>query len=129
MFNCRTTSPEEAEAKYERLLISSLQGYTLYLNKLSKEQLQAAEEANMRIISNPRFWKLSKTKVPLIRAAWFGCVTALCQHAPFVLKNEVHHVTSAVFSNLDETEPTVLSATWEAALFIISNIEVRLLFI
>ncbi|GLV42170.1 Listerin E3 ubiquitin protein ligase 1 [Carabus blaptoides fortunei] len=121
--NPKTTSPEEAEAKYERLLISSLQGYTLYLNKLSKEQLELAEEANARIISNPRFWKLSKTKVPLIRAAWFGCVTALCQHAPFVLKNEVHHVTSAVFSNLDETEPAVLSATWEAALFIISNIE------
>lgn len=128
-FYCRTTTPEEAEAKYERLLISSLQGYTLYLNKLKFEQLQAAETLNLKFISHSKFWKLSKSKISLIRAAWFGCIVAIFQNAPCLLNSEIQQVTSAVLCNLDESEPVVLNATWDAALYIISNVEVKLFII
>lgn len=107
------------------MLISSLQGYTLYLSKLNFKQLKAAEELNLKIISNSKFWKLAKSKISLIRAAWFGCIVALFQNAPFLLNSEMQQVTLAVFCNLDESEPVVLNATWDAALYIISNVEVN----
>lgn len=75
-------------------------------------------------MSNPKFWKFSKSKIPSIRGAWFGCIVALFQNASFLLNNEMQQVTTAVFNNLDESEPSVLSPTWDAALFIISNIKV-----
>lgn len=92
---------------------------------MSTESLEAAKEINQRIVSNNKFWKLVKVKVPLIRSAWFGCITALCQKAPFLFENQSQHAVSAVFSNLDENEPTVISATWEAALLIVTKIKVN----
>lgn len=103
-------------------MISSLQGYALYLNKLTPEQLKNAKECNTKIISNKKFWKLVQSKVPMIRAAWFGCITAICQNAPFLLENEEASAISAVFSSLNENEPTVLPSTWEAALLIVTQI-------
>ncbi|CAH0553483.1 unnamed protein product [Brassicogethes aeneus] len=117
----KSMSPEEAEAKLERVLISSLQGYYLYLTKVSPEQIKTTLELNSSIVSNPKFWKLAKHKIGAIRAAWFEVLAAICQHAIFLIEEKGSNITNTVFSNLDETDPTVLPYVWECALLVMSS--------
>jgi hypothetical protein len=62
----RVVAPEEMEAKYQRIVVSSLQGYVLYLHKLPAEQLQSAHEANKKLIALKKLWNLSKHMSALI---------------------------------------------------------------
>lgn len=122
--NSKLVSAEDAEAKYERLLVSCLQGYYLYLTKVPVDQIKKVAELNNVIISNNKFWKLAKHKIPQIRSAWFEVIAALMQHAKFLLDAKAAVVTTTVFNNLDETDPSVLPHVWESALLIMSSIEV-----
>ncbi|XP_039275962.1 E3 ubiquitin-protein ligase listerin [Nilaparvata lugens] len=121
--NPKTTTQDEMEAKYQRVMASCLTGYALFLKELPKEQILQIEEQNKKLVGAAKFWKFSKNPVPSIRAAWFSALVSLCQHAPFLLKDEKKHVTMAVFSNLDEADPTVLPVVWEASLHTIVMIE------
>lgn len=67
IFLKRTSTPELAEAKYERILISSLLGYSFYLKTISPDHLKTPHEINKKIVTNNRFWKLVKHKTPTIR--------------------------------------------------------------
>jgi hypothetical protein len=120
----RVVTPEEMEAKYQRIVVSSLQGYALYLQKLPAEHLQAAHEANKKLIASKKFWNLSKHTSALIRNAWFSALIALCQKAPDLLVDEGPHAAVAVFGNLDETDPTVLPTVWEALLHVLTTVQV-----
>ncbi|XP_018571354.1 E3 ubiquitin-protein ligase listerin isoform X2 [Anoplophora glabripennis] len=121
--NTKNTSAEDAEAKYERVLISCLQGYCLYLEKVSSDQIQNVVTLNNDIVSNGKFWKLAKHKVSPVRAAWFKALTVLCQKAAFLLEGKGAQLVSTVFNNLEENEPTVLPYVWEAALLTMANIK------
>lgn len=123
--NTKIVSQEDAEAKYERILLTSLKGYSLYLTKVPSEQIRKSLELNLKLVSNASFWKLAKYKVVTVKSAFFGVLSALGQHAPFLFDSEKKAVVNVVFSNLDVHEPTVLPLTWETALLIMSNIEVR----
>jgi hypothetical protein len=112
------------EAKYQRVIVSSLQGYALYLHKLPAEQLQAAHEANKKLIASKKFWKFSTYTSALIRNAWFSVLIALCQKAPYLLADEGARAAVAVFGNLDETDPTVLPTVWEASLHVLTTLQV-----
>jgi hypothetical protein len=112
------------EAKYQRVVVSSLQGYALYLHKLPTKQLQAAHKANKKLISSKKFWKLSKHTSSLIRNAWFSVLIALCKKAQDLLIDEGAHAALAVFGNLDETDPAVLPTVWEASLHVLTTIQV-----
>ncbi|KAK3915910.1 E3 ubiquitin-protein ligase listerin [Frankliniella fusca] len=114
--NVKTMTPEEVESKYIRTLISSLQGYALYLTRLTSEQLISAKEMNLKLVSDTKFWKLNKHQSPLVRSAWFSALMALCQHAQFLVQGEDKRIGQAVFGSLDETDATVLPVVWEAAL-------------
>lgn len=48
----KNLTPEEAAAKFDRVLISCLQGYNLYLEQVPKEHLLKSVEANNSIVSN-----------------------------------------------------------------------------
>ncbi|RZF45698.1 hypothetical protein LSTR_LSTR004993 [Laodelphax striatellus] len=121
--NPKTTTQDEMEAKYQRVMTSCLTGYALFLKELPKEQILQIEEQHKKLVGAAKFWKFSKNSVPSTRAAWFSALVSLCQHAPFLLKDEQKHVTMAVFSNLDEADPTVLPVVWEASLHTIVMIE------
>ena len=120
----RVVAPEEMEAKYQRIVVSSLQGYVLYLHKLPAEQLQAAYEANKKLIASKKFWNLSKHTSALIRSAWFSVLIAVCQKAPDLLADEGARAAFAVFGSLDETDPIVLPAVWEASLHVLTTVQV-----
>ena len=126
---------EDAEAKFERIIISSLQGYCLYLDTLTNEQIEKSTELNKQIISNSRFLKLATHKSAFIRATWFKVLAALYYKAPFLLSDEHSHVVPVIFNNLDESEPAVVGFVWEAALLIMElgqvsfvlNVQLRIL--
>ncbi|XP_034232705.1 E3 ubiquitin-protein ligase listerin [Thrips palmi] len=114
--NPKTMTPEEIESKYIRTVISSLQGYGLYLSRLTAEQLEAAKELNLKLVSDSKFWKFSKHQFPQVRSAWFSALSALCQHSKFLVAGEEKRIGQAVFGSLDESDATVLPVVWEAAL-------------
>lgn len=122
--NTKIVSQEDAEAKYERTLLTSLKGYTLYLTKVPSDQIKKSLELNSKLISNVNFWKLAKYKVATVKAAFFGVLSAMGQNAPFLYDIDKTVVVNVVFSNLDVNEPTVLPLAWETALLVMSNVEV-----
>lgn len=114
------------EAKYQRVIIASLQGYSLYLQRLSSDQIQQAEANNKKLLSSQKFWKYSKHKAPAIRNSFYNALISLCQNAKFLLAGETAHVSAAIFNNLDESDPMVLPNVWDAALNALVVIEVSL---
>uniref|UniRef100_A0A1B6G177 E3 ubiquitin-protein ligase listerin n=1 Tax=Cuerna arida TaxID=1464854 RepID=A0A1B6G177_9HEMI len=121
--NNQNCSQEIKDARYQRLVISCLNGYALYLQRLPADHLRKAEEANRKLVSAAKFWKFSKDPTPLIRSAWFTALVALCEKAPFLLTEEAKHICSAVFNNLDETDPAVVRSVWQAVLLSFSVVE------
>ncbi|XP_026292154.1 E3 ubiquitin-protein ligase listerin [Frankliniella occidentalis] len=121
--NAKTMTPEEIESKYIRTLISSLQGYALYLTRLSGDQLISAREMNQKLVSDAKFWKLNKHQSPQVRGAWFSALIALCQNAQFFILGEEKRIGQAVFGSLDESDATVLSVVWEATLVALIALE------
>ncbi|KAJ9575352.1 hypothetical protein L9F63_025698, partial [Diploptera punctata] len=121
--NATTVTAEEMEAKYQRVIISSLHGYALYLQKLPADQLKAANQANKKILASKKFWKFSKHSSALIRNAWFTVIIALCEKAPDLLADDGSRVALAVFNSLDETDPIVLPTVWEASLHVLTTVE------
>lgn len=61
----KNLTPEEVDAKFDRVLISCLQGYNLYLEQVPKEQLLKSLEANNNIVSNGNVTKISNIKMSM----------------------------------------------------------------
>ncbi|XP_071439898.1 E3 ubiquitin-protein ligase listerin [Hetaerina americana] len=121
--NPKNLSAEELEAKYTRILIISLRGYSYYLQQLPVKILKKSEQANQKLISSPKFWKYARNSSPVVRSSWFSALIAICQNAPFLLENQGSQVAHAVFGNLDETDPSTLPVVWEAALHALVTIK------
>lgn len=119
----RTLTPEECDAKYTRIVTSSLKGYTQYLTKMSAEQLAESVDRNSAIVDNAKFWTFHKYKSTHIRAAWFETISAILQHAPALVEGHHAQATSSAMQALDETEPGVLPHVWSAILLVTQTID------
>lgn len=119
----KTLTPEEMEARYQRVLVSSLQGYCLYLKKVPSHQIEKTINIHQKIISNNKFWKLAKYDAPLIKTAFFNVLTSMIEHASQLLKDEKKKTMTVIVNSLDESEPGLLSAVWESMLMAINKIE------
>ncbi|XP_058066938.1 E3 ubiquitin-protein ligase listerin [Anopheles bellator] len=120
--NPKSHTPEECENKYQRVLISSLRGYALYLTKIPVESLKKSAEKNGAMLAHPKFWTYHKHKTPAVRSAWFEAISALLQYGPFLTENHEAAITSNVFQFMDETDPTVVSHVWSSIVLIQANI-------
>lgn len=116
--NPKVYSTEECEDKYERVVISSLRGYALYLEKMSSETLEQSKTRNLALTQSERFWSLHKNKTLRIRSAFFEAISAILQHGSFLLANSEEQVTQIVFKAIDETDPVVLSHVWTCIVLI-----------
>ncbi|XP_046596991.1 E3 ubiquitin-protein ligase listerin isoform X1 [Neodiprion lecontei] len=121
--NNKTVTPEEMDMRYQRLLISSLQGYSLYLKTISPQQIEKVAKIHDKILSHNKFWKLVKHEIPLVRAGFFNVLASMIQHAEELYKNEKKKLITTIMNNLDETDPGVLPVVWEAVLLAICKIE------
>lgn len=133
------TNQEDALAKYERVLISSLFGYALYLKKSSNvaEDSSLSDDSlksNLRIVGNEKFWKLGKKNEETpssskVLCSWLSLLSVLLQKAPSLLDGRKKNVCECVFGRLDDSDPSVLVLVWEAALLIVTKIEVGYFFL
>lgn len=122
--NAKQCSNEEAEAKYERILVSTLQGYCLYLDTLTEEQISKCMELNLKITRNSRFLNLATHPIILIRATFFKTIATLYNKAPFLLEENQTQIIPLIFNNLNENEPSVVGFVWEAVLLIMNSNQV-----
>uniref|UniRef100_A0A182YKS9 E3 ubiquitin-protein ligase listerin n=1 Tax=Anopheles stephensi TaxID=30069 RepID=A0A182YKS9_ANOST len=120
--NPKSHTPEECENKYQRVLISSLRGYALYLSRIPPESLKKSADKNAKLLENPKFWTYHKHKTAAIRSAWFEVISALLQYAPFLVEQHQAQITTSVFQFLDETDPTVVTHVWSSIVLIQANL-------
>ncbi|XP_072514427.1 E3 ubiquitin-protein ligase listerin [Salminus brasiliensis] len=119
----QSVTEEEREAKYVRLLTSSLLALKRLLTALPQTDSEALSERLAHVISQKKFWKYSKHKTPQVRGAFFEVVAALCELTPQLVQAEAAQACSAVLLSIDDSDPVVLPPLWEAVLHILSSIE------
>jgi len=70
LFECfvfRTTTEDERNDKYHRLLSASLQSFSVFLTALSEDQLQQVADKFQPLLKNAKFWKFGKNAVGAVR--------------------------------------------------------------
>ena len=124
----RDFTAEEIEAKYQRILISSLHGYSVYLKKVPIQEIEKMIEVHNKIISTNKFWNLIKTDAIPIKTAFFTVLTSMIENADIILQNEKKRTVTSIINSLDETDPVLSSVVWEAMLATINKIKVNNIF-
>lgn len=69
---------EEREAKYIRLLTSSLLALKRLLSVLPEQDRELLNERLIQLITQGKFWKYSKHKSPQVSSV--GCILNSCDH-------------------------------------------------
>ncbi|KAL2094366.1 hypothetical protein ACEWY4_009085 [Coilia grayii] len=113
---------EEREAKYVRLLTSSLLALKRLLTHLSPPDREAVGERLAQLLAQAKFWKFSKHKIPQVRGAFFEVVACVCELVPELARAESARVCSSVLLSIDDTDPVVLPPLWAAVLHVLSAI-------
>ncbi|KAL4608591.1 E3 ubiquitin-protein ligase listerin isoform X2 [Arapaima gigas] len=113
---------EERLAKYTRLVTSSLLALKKLLVTLSQQDVDVLAERLAHLTAQSKFWKYSKHKSSQIRGAFFGAVSALCEHTPKLVQEQASCACPAVLLSIDDTDPVVLPPLWEAVLHLLSSI-------
>ncbi|XP_031845099.2 E3 ubiquitin-protein ligase listerin [Nomia melanderi] len=119
----KSIAAEEMEAKYQRVLIASLQGYSSYLKKVPSEEIEKTTDIHYKIIRNSKFWKLVKYDALAVKTAFFNVLTSMIENATILLQEEKKRTVTTIMNSLDETEPALVSAVWESMLVTINKIE------
>ncbi|XP_073685432.1 E3 ubiquitin-protein ligase listerin [Garra rufa] len=114
---------EEREAKYIRLLTSSLLALKRLLTVLPEQDREVLQERLTQLITQGKFWKYSKHKTPQIRGAFFELIATMCEHTPQLIQADAARACSAVLLSIDDTDPVVLPPLWEAVLHILSCVD------
>nr|XP_046266953.1 E3 ubiquitin-protein ligase listerin isoform X2 [Scatophagus argus] len=118
----QSVTEEEREAKYVRMLTSSLLGVKRLLSLLHQNDRTALEPGLAHLVNSVKFWKYSKHKTPQVRGAFFEMMCALCEFTPELVQAEAARLCPAVLLSIDDTDPAVLPPVWEAVLHVVSTI-------
>uniref|UniRef100_A0A8C0ZU62 E3 ubiquitin-protein ligase listerin n=1 Tax=Castor canadensis TaxID=51338 RepID=A0A8C0ZU62_CASCN len=119
----QTVPEEEREAKFHRVVTCSLLALKKLLCLLPDNELDSLEEKFKSLLSQNKFWKYGKHSIPQIRSAYFELVSALCQRIPQLMKEEASKVSPSVLLSIDDSDPIVCPALWEAVLYTLTTIE------
>ncbi|XP_072116707.1 E3 ubiquitin-protein ligase listerin isoform X1 [Mobula birostris] len=114
---------EEREAKYFRVVTSSLLALKKLFDLLPENENMVLKDRLIKTLSQSKFWKYCKHKNPQIRSAFFELIIGFCQHFPELLKSEAAKVSPAVLLSIDDMDPVVCPSVWAAALHVLSCIE------
>lgn len=118
----QSVTEEEREAKYVRMLTSSLLGVKRLLSLLPEDDRTAQTTKLADLLCSGKFWKYSKHKTPQVRGALFELVCALCEFTPALAQAEAARLCPAVLLNIDDADPLVLGPVWEAVLHVVTTI-------
>lgn len=115
------------EVKRQSVLISSLYGYSVYLNTVPIQEVEKMIEVHNRITSCNKFWNLVNTDVITIKTAFFTLLTSMID-ANVILENEKKRAVTSIVNNLDEMDPALSSAVWKSMYSTINKIQVNNIF-
>ena len=101
------------EAKRQSVLISSLYGYSFYLNKVPTQEVKKMIDIHNKIISSDKFWNLVKTDAIPIKTAFFTLLTSLID-ANIISQNVKKRAVTSIINSLDEINPTLSLAVWKS---------------
>nr|XP_042894463.1 E3 ubiquitin-protein ligase listerin-like [Parasteatoda tepidariorum] len=116
------------ENKYILVISGTLQALKLFLNIVERSEVEKLHEDFCSIIAEKRFWKFAKCKEAQIRGSWYALMSCLCQNIHGIFSTMENKLATTVFSSLSESDPIVAPSIWEAALSIVVNFEVRLVY-
>ncbi|XP_048202308.1 E3 ubiquitin-protein ligase listerin [Perognathus longimembris pacificus] len=119
----QTVPEEEREAKFYRVVTCSLLALKKLLCLIPDNELDSLEERFKSLLSQNKFWKYGKHNIPQIRSAYFELVSALCQRIPKLMNEEASKVSPSVLLSIDDSDPIVCPALWEAVLYTLTTIE------
>lgn len=115
---------EELETKHQRLLISCLQAYSFYIKTVPSSEIEKTIEIHRSIFSkNSKIWKLNSHENIAIKTSFFNVISSVIENAVELIENERKRVMTSIINSLDETDPELLSAIWEAMLIAITKLD------
>ena len=115
------------EAKRQSVLISSLYGYSFYLNKVPTQEVKKMIDIHNKIISSDKFWNLVKTDAIPIKTAFFTLLTSLID-ANIISQSDKKRAVTSIVNSLDEIDPTLSLAVWTSMHTAINKIKVNGIF-
>ncbi|KAK9402169.1 E3 ubiquitin-protein ligase listerin [Crotalus adamanteus] len=119
----QTVPEEEREAKFHRVITSSLLSLKKLLCMMPNNEIKSLEERLKTLLSQNKFWKYGKDNIAQVRSAFFEVITTFCQHIPESMNAEASRVCPAVLLSIDDSDAIVCLALWEAVLHVLSTIQ------
>lgn len=116
----QTTSEIDMTAKHERVVSSSLLALCKLITILPANTVTTfMSEHLVALLSSSAFWKHGKSASISIKSGLLSLLAAICQLCPDASSKAVNKIAPFVISNLDASDPTLISYTWEATLSMI----------
>ncbi|XP_073835872.1 E3 ubiquitin-protein ligase listerin-like isoform X2 [Musca autumnalis] len=120
----KSLTPEEAEQKYQRIVVCSLKELSFFVEHTQTAEDQSKiKELLAKLLEHQKFFSFAKNKLNAIKAAWFEFIYHLLQ-SPQLLEIVAQHktqVTTVAFQNIDESDPLVAPHVWGCILLIQAN--------
>ncbi|XP_072022304.1 E3 ubiquitin-protein ligase listerin-like [Amphiura filiformis] len=120
--DANTTTPEEQEEKYLRVISSSMLALGELVAMVTEKYLAKVSEQLAEILGDGKLWKMGKHQSPMVRAAFFSLLGSICKYVPSVAETHFARISPALLGNLDESESAVVSSLWEAVLILVSQL-------
>ncbi|CAL1535302.1 unnamed protein product [Lymnaea stagnalis] len=116
----QTTSETDMGAKYERVVSSSLLAFRKLITILPADTVTTFMSEHIdALLSSSAFWKHTKSTTISIKSGLLSLLAVVCQLCPDASSKAVNKIAPFVISNLDASDPTLISYTWEATLSMI----------
>ncbi|XP_055373433.1 E3 ubiquitin-protein ligase listerin [Condylostylus longicornis] len=116
--NMKSVTPQEAESKYQRVIISSMKTFSFFIEKTSSKSNLDVDEKCKTLLQHQKFWSFSKNKISKIRSAFFELLSAVLQYAPRLIEANKSQIIQVCFQNLDDLDPLTSPHVWECVLLI-----------
>ncbi|XP_075159606.1 E3 ubiquitin-protein ligase listerin [Haematobia irritans] len=120
----KSLTPEEAEQKYQRVVVGSLRELSFFVEHTQQaEDHSQIKELLAKLISHQKFFSFAKNKLNSIKAAWFEFIYHLLQspHLLEIVEQHKSQVIAVSFQNIDESDPLVAPHVWGCILLIQTN--------
>ncbi|XP_030373651.1 E3 ubiquitin-protein ligase listerin [Scaptodrosophila lebanonensis] len=122
----KSLTPEEAEQKLQRVVISSLRCLSFFLEHTSQaEDLTQVKQGLIALLEQNKFWSFAKNKIPAIKAAWFECVYHIILSPDLVeiVIPKKSQLITTTFQYIDDADPLVAPHVWGCVLLLQSNFD------
>ncbi|XP_021346788.1 E3 ubiquitin-protein ligase listerin-like, partial [Mizuhopecten yessoensis] len=118
----KTTDRDDMENKYLRVMTSSLYGLRKLLTSLPVNHIESLQESLETLLKDSKFWKYGKSPTTSIKAALYSFLASICQVQPELSALYSSKMTPLVLHNLDEKDPVICPAVWDATLSLINYV-------